>query len=168
MATAGESATRQFSQPLDILSRKLQKGRRRHTTESLGCVQKLAKGFTVDAGMLSRHDSVDYGDKVEVTEMSLDYGEKIEVHESDDTESQVSFQNFDGRHMSHFMKKPVYTICEQQRRRSACASAQSDQRLCCSLPGKYNTSSFYIQNFKPPQSFCGCADRFCVLPGRKT
>ena len=28
-----------------------------------------------------------------------------------------------------------YAICEQQRRRSACASAQSDQRLCCSLPG---------------------------------
>ena len=26
-----------------------------------------------------------------------------------------------------------YVICEQQRRRSACASAQSDQRLCCSL-----------------------------------
>ena len=27
-------------------------------------------------------------------------------------------------------------ICEQQRRRPACASAQSDQRLCCSLMGK--------------------------------
>ena len=27
-----------------------------------------------------------------------------------------------------------YVICEQQRRRSACASAQSDQRLYCSLP----------------------------------
>ena len=26
-----------------------------------------------------------------------------------------------------------YVKCEQQRRRSACASAQSDQRLCCSL-----------------------------------
>ena len=26
-----------------------------------------------------------------------------------------------------------YVICEQQRRRSACASAQSDQHLCCSL-----------------------------------
>ena len=32
--------------------------------------------------------------------------------------------------MSHVMRKPVYVICEQQRRRSACASAQSDQRLC--------------------------------------
>ena len=28
-----------------------------------------------------------------------------------------------------------YAICEQQRRRSTCASAQSDQRLCCSLLG---------------------------------
>ena len=26
-----------------------------------------------------------------------------------------------------------YAICEQQRCRSACASAQSDQHLCCSL-----------------------------------
>ena len=35
-----------------------------------------------------------------------------------------------------------YALCEQQRRRSACASAQSDQRLCCSLLGFYNISSF--------------------------
>ena len=27
--------------------------------------------------------------------------------------------------------------------------AQSDQRLCCSLPSQYNTSSFYIRNSKP-------------------
>ena len=32
--------------------------------------------------------------------------------------------------MRHVMRKPVYAICEQQRRRSSCASAQSDQRLC--------------------------------------
>ena len=31
--------------------------------------------------------------------------------------------------MSHVMRKPVYVMCEQQRRRSACASAQSDQRF---------------------------------------
>ena len=30
-------------------------------------------------------------------------------------------------------KNVSYVICEQQRRRSACASAQSEQRLCCSL-----------------------------------
>ena len=35
--------------------------------------------------------------------------------------------------MSHVMRKPVYAICEQQRRRSACTSAQSDQCLCYSL-----------------------------------
>ena len=29
-------------------------------------------------------------------------------------------------------------VCEQQRRRPACASAQSDQRLCYSLIGKYH------------------------------
>ena len=37
--------------------------------------------------------------------------------------------------MGHIMRKPVFGICKQQRRRSACASTQSDQRLCCSLPG---------------------------------
>ena len=58
------------------------------------------------------------------------------------------------------MRKPVYAICEQQRRRSACPSAQSDQRLCCSLSRQYNISSFYILNFKTLGSFCGCADRF--------
>ena len=30
-------------------------------------------------------------------------------------------------HMSHIMTKPAFVICEQQRRRSACASTQSDQ-----------------------------------------
>ena len=49
----------------------------------------------------------------------------------------------------------LYAIWKQQRRRSACASTQSDQRLCYSLPRQYNTS-----NFKPLSSFCGCAGRF--------
>ena len=63
-------------------------------------------------------------------------------------------------HFSHVMRKPVYAICEQQRRRSACASAQSDQHICCSLPRKYNTSSFYIRNIKPLDSLCSCAGQF--------
>ena len=37
--------------------------------------------------------------------------------------------------MGHIMKNPAFVICEQQRRRSACAPTQSDQRLCFSLPG---------------------------------
>ena len=32
--------------------------------------------------------------------------------------------------ISHAMRKPVYAICEQQRHRSACTSAQLDQHLC--------------------------------------
>ena len=52
------------------------------------------------------------------------------------------------------MRKPVYATCEQQRRRSACTSAQSDQHLCCSLPRYYNISSFYIRNFKTLATFC--------------
>ena len=55
--------------------------------------------------------------------------------------------------MSHIMRKPVYAICEQQRHRSAWASAQSDQRLCCSLARYYNTSSFYIRNLKTADRF---------------
>ena len=38
-------------------------------------------------------------------------------------------------YFSHVMRKPVYAICKQQRHRSACTFPQSDQRLCCSLPG---------------------------------
>ena len=37
--------------------------------------------------------------------------------------------------MGHIMRQPVFIICEQQSGRSSCASTQSDQRLCCSLPG---------------------------------
>ena len=58
------------------------------------------------------------------------------------------------------MRKPVYDICKQQRHRSDCANAQSDLHLCCPLPRSYNTSSFYIQIFKPLPSFCGCTGRF--------
>ena len=36
--------------------------------------------------------------------------------------------------MGHVMRKPDYAIGEQQRHRSACAFAQSDQHHCCSLP----------------------------------
>ena len=53
-----------------------------------------------------------------------------------------------------------YVICEQQRRRSDCASGQSDQRLCCSLLKQYDISRFYSRNFKTLASFCGCAGRF--------
>ena len=60
--------------------------------------------------------------------------------------------------MSHVMRKPVYAICEQRKRRSACASAQSDQHLCCSLSRKYNISSLFL--YPKFQAFCGCAGRF--------
>ena len=58
------------------------------------------------------------------------------------------------------MRKTVLAICEQQRCRSACASTQSDQPLCCSLPRQYYTSSFYIRNVKPLPSSWSWADRF--------
>ena len=39
-------------------------------------------------------------------------------------------------------------------------SAQSDQRLCCSLLRWYNISRFYSRNFKTVSSFCGCTGLF--------
>ena len=53
-----------------------------------------------------------------------------------------------------------YDICEQQRRRSTCASAQSDQHLCCSLPRQNDTSSLYIRNFKIPAGLCSWTGQF--------
>ena len=35
-------------------------------------------------------------------------------------------------------RKPVFGVCEEQKRRPACASAQTDQRLCHSLIVKYH------------------------------
>ena len=58
------------------------------------------------------------------------------------------------------MRKPVFPICKQQRRRSACAFAQSDQHLSCSLLRQYNTCTCYIKNFKTLASFCGCSGWF--------
>ena len=46
--------------------------------------------------------------------------------------------------LENLLKKHVDAICEQQRRKSACASMPSDQRLCCSLPGWFGISACYI------------------------
>ena len=48
-----------------------------------------------------------------------------------------------------------YAICEQQRRSSVWAFAQSNQSLCCSLPRQNDTSSSYIRNFKILCSWAG-------------
>ena len=61
--------------------------------------------------------------------------------------------------VSHVVRKPVYAICEQKRQISL-ASAQSDQCLCCSLPGQHITSTCYSRNFKTLAILCGCACRF--------
>ena len=66
----------------------------------------------------------------------------------------------DCQYLSHVMRKPVYAKFKQQRHRSACASTQSDQHLCCLLPIEYNISSFYIKNLKPLVSLCSWEGRF--------
>ena len=40
--------------------------------------------------------------------------------------------------MDRAERKPDVAACKRQRRRPACTSAQSDQRLCYSLLEKYN------------------------------
>ena len=45
----------------------------------------------------------------------------------------IELGNFIDEDTSHVMKKPVLAICEQHRHRSAFASVQSDQHLCCSV-----------------------------------
>ena len=57
-------------------------------------------------------------------------------------------------------RKPVFGVSEQQRRRPACWSAQSDQRLCYSLIGKYHILTFYKQIFNFLASLCSCRDWF--------
>ena len=63
-----------------------------------------------------------------------------------------------------------YAICEQQRRRSACASAQSDQQLCCSLPRQDKNSSLHIRIFKILADLCSWAGQFvsCLVGLPKT
>ena len=51
-------------------------------------------------------------------------------------------------YLNLIIRKPVFALCEQQRRRLACTSAQSDQHLCCSLLRQYNVCSRYVLNFK--------------------
>ena len=40
--------------------------------------------------------------------------------------------------MGRVAGKPKVVAFQQQRRRPACADAQTGQRLCCSVSGKYN------------------------------
>ena len=70
-------------------------------------------------------------------------------------------------------KKPVFVVCEQHRRRPACAFAQSDQLLCDSLFEKYHMLTCYRRNFNLLASLCSWGhwfetrfvdnpeDRFC-------
>ena len=46
-------------------------------------------------------------------------------------------------------------MCEQQRRRSACASAQADQRLCCSLSSFFFSTKKRLTNLNGEQNDTG-------------
>ena len=51
-------------------------------------------------------------------------------------------------------------VLEQHRRRPACASAQSDQRFCYSLFGKYHMLTCYRWNLNVLASLCSWGDLF--------
>ena len=54
----------------------------------------------------------------------------------------------------------LYAVCKQQMQISLHIHVLSNQHLCYSLPRKYNISSFFIRNFKPPASVCNWAGWF--------
>ena len=59
------------------------------------------------------------------------------------------YRNLMNCHIWASTRENLYSeVCEQQRRRPACASAQSDQRLCFSHFEKYHIQTCYKQNFK--------------------
>ena len=64
--------------------------------------------------------------------------------------------------LSQVVRKPVYVINEQQRRRSACASVQSDQRLCRSLISMEATPNILILYLASEAEQAGL-----VFPGRR-
>ena len=55
-------------------------------------------------------------------------------------------------HMGLDVRIPVFRVCEQHRRRPACATAQSDQCPCYSRFGKHHIKTCYQQNFNFPAS----------------
>ena len=54
--------------------------------------------------------------------------------------------------MSGLVTKPTKWLCAQRRPRSACASAQSDQSLCCALNGELRTQAFFMRTAKTDQN----------------
>ena len=63
-------------------------------------------------------------------------------------------------HMDLNIRKPVSVVCEQQRCRPACASAQADQRLCYSFIEKHNTQTCHKWNLDFLASLHGWAGWF--------
>ena len=60
--------------------------------------------------------------------------------------------------MSWIIRARLARICEHQRRKPACASAQSNQRIWYSFSEKYGSQTCSIQNVKILASLCSWAD----------
>ena len=71
-------------------------------------------------------------------------------------------------YLSLVTRKPVIALCKQQRPRSACASTQSDQHHCCSLPRQYNTLVIPPTNYVCGGGvYCFHVVRPSVFPSRR-
>ena len=62
-------------------------------------------------------------------------------------------------YLSHVMRKPVYAIWEQQRRRSACASMQSDSAFVVRRLDSIMSLPSICANFMALASFCSWAEQ---------
>ena len=56
--------------------------------------------------------------------------------------------------MGLYERNPEFVKCEQQRRRTAYASTQSDQRHCYSIYEKYISQACYMQSFNIVDNPC--------------
>ena len=57
-------------------------------------------------------------------------------------------------HLGLNARKADIVACEQQRCRPACASSQSDKRLCYSLLRKCDRLTCFMQSLNIPASLC--------------
>ena len=72
-----------------------------------------------------------------------------------------TYFRFNSFYLGPDTRKPGIIVCEQQRRKPACATAQSDQPLCNSLIFRLVVSQpCFVQMFNIPASLCGWAGWF--------
>ena len=67
---------------------------------------------------------------------------------------------YSAHHMGLGARKHILVVCEHQRRIPTCASTQSDQRLCYSLPVNLDTPTCSLQYISGISNLCSCEGCF--------